>query len=185
MDKPCNTRFAAQARRYNASPAADLVLHGLSINNNSNEVHYRQHSAPARRLGHYDLRMYPSGTLRTGKRYRPTSNWQSPPLGTRPATSHPRGFANGYKFQNRYTHSVVSSKSTNDKVISRNRKKASEDFEHVEIVTQSPLVRKRNNKSSAFTVKTSPCGNRINFSCTFDKKMLQEPTSMAFMFLLL
>ena len=172
-------------RGADASTTADLVLQGLSINNNSNEVRYRQKSAPAKRItsAHYELRnsAYPSGTLRCGKRYRPPSQFQTPHVISRPATStNPRTFVNGYKFQNRYTHSAVSSEKLQS--TKTRQQQMSQELEHVEIVTPSALNPKKSKKNPpAFTVKTTPCGNKINFSCTFDKKLLQEPTSMAFL----
>ena len=193
----------AQNPRFTQNPqfcgvAGDtLALRGVHAPRNTNDNRARQRSAPARvcgvQLGEQQESM--SKMARGNCRSRPASNYRADesPTNTRmrPATSvsmrkpvHTRATAQRMHEKN----DVASLKSQLSNTVSRGALTSQKDSKaplppsKLQIAPIAPVVKRipPARPRPSVTVQTSPCGNRINVSCTIDRTLLRQQSSLSF-----
>ena len=193
---PTNTRFTQNPQFCGVSGDL-LTLQGVHAPRNTNENRTRQRSAPARVHGVHMVEQEAVTKLsRAACRSRAASNYHTEETSTnsrvRPATSVSARKHHGNRANNvqRDKTDAGSLNSHRSKARSRGARTSHERKDRKspippsksQISPISPVMKRdlTNQHRPAVTVQTSPCGNRINVSCTIDRNLLRQQASLSF-----
>ena len=176
-------------------PNGNMVLNGISVNNLKNVIKSRQRSAPVGCHRPKTVESVPSGMTRNGKRYRITHNSiassklkPKSSIGTHrsPYIKHAAAARKKACVTESMQQLPVNTKQKSDQEKHGHIRKESKCSDDKAIQNEAlkglDSAKCNDQRPTAIRVETTPSGNQINFTCTIDKQLLNEPTSMSFLF---
>ena len=172
------------------SSMVDFVCKGQSVSNEKIRTNRSPVFRPSLNISHCEA----TGATRTGKRYRLPSDTESKTRATNQRAA-PQSRSRGSRLGRSKTVSPpVKPTSANteakgtDKTDKPPKGRVVEKNSNEILPSKAPPADDTtaqyggSSPKPSFTLKTSPSGNNINFTCTIDKRLMGYPTSLAFQF---